>query len=162
MTRYSLLLVFALSNPGFSESVSDSGAMGVSIGMPVDVAISKLDGYISTEKDYDEGWGCYEILNQSKPELPLFFIVGGKVSSIQFSSASDKAEGGIGVGSTKSHIKKAYDRVKIKPHKYYAAGEYLLVKLSNGNGFHFETKNNIVIRFYLTGSPEIVMVEGCL
>jgi hypothetical protein len=136
--------------------------MGITVGMPVSIAISKLNDYVSTEKEYDEGWGCYELVNPKKLELPYFFIGSEKVTSIQISGLTEKTERGVGVGSTKEEVHIAYDVVKTEPHKYYSSGEYLVVKLANGNGFHFETKDNVVVRFHLTGSPGSIMAEGCL
>jgi len=162
MKIYLFLLALVFSSQCHSELVSDRGVMGVVIGMPVDIAMSKLEGYISTEKEYDEGWGCYELINPKNLELPAFFIGDEKVTSIQVTGVTEKTEHGIGIGSTKQEIYMVYDVVKVEPHKYYSVGEYLVVKLSNGNGLHFETKNNIVTSFHLTDSPESIMVEGCL
>ncbi len=161
MKHFIALITLAFSGLCYSNVVSETGVMNIDIGMPVKEALSKLNGYISTEKDYDPGWGCYELLDPKNLKKPRFFILGEKVASVQISTESEKTTNGVGVGNKDSDIAEAYEISKRESHKYHSTGEYLIVKLKNGNGFHFETKNGLVVRYHLTGNPGSIMAEGC-
>ncbi|MGQ8367318.1 hypothetical protein ACUNWE_18785, partial [Alteromonas sp. 1036] len=55
---------------------------------------------------------------------------------------------GLGAGSNKKEVVAIYPNTIVSPHPYIAPeGEYLEVKLNNGNGIIFETDHDIVTSF---------------
>ena len=92
-------------------------------------------------------------------------VVEEKVSRFDIDDQELKieTEAGVGIGSTKKEVLKAYPEIKVSPHPYIAPeGEYLEVKLPNGNGIIFETDHDIVTSFRLGSYPALGYIEGCL
>ena len=92
-------------------------------------------------------------------------VVDEKISRIDIDDAelNIMTDRSVGIGSTKEQVLAAYPDAKALPHKYIAPdGEYLEIKLSNGNGMVFETAHDVVTSFRIGSYPSVGFVEGCL
>ena len=146
-----------------NKTVTDDSYSNVRIGDSPKVALQKLTGYISTIEQYDNEL-CYYLIPENDEAGALFMIANGVVARIDVYDEVPiiKTYTGLGIGSTKLDILSKYKNVEISPHPYTGPeGEYLEVKLQNGNGLIFETENDIVTSFRLGSYPAVQFIEGC-
>jgi hypothetical protein len=161
MRKY-LIPMFLISTFTQAGSLTDSSFEGVNIGMSVTKAIHVLKDYESDKMNSEDN-SCYYLSPLKDDDLPHFMIESNIVVRIEVLSNSVITEDGVTVGSSKKEIMSVYKNVKVSPHPYnFQTGEYLEVKLSNGNGIIFETENEIVTSFRLGSYPAISYIEGCL
>jgi len=156
------MLMFLINTFTHAGSLTDSSFEGVNIGMSVADATNILKEYES-DKMNSEDISCYYLSPLKDDDLPHFMILSNTVVRIEVLSNSVITQDGVTVGSSKKEIMSVYKDVKVSPHPYnFQSGEYLEVKLSNGNGIIFETENEIVTSFRLGSYPAITYIEGCL
>ena len=148
----------------FAETLTDHSLGAISIGTPAEQARTQLPSHQDDKANYPPDNNCYYFV---PPEYKgvFYMVIDEKVARIDIDSVdlSIKTTEGVGVGSTKEAVLQAYKEVLISEHPYLAPdGEYLEVKLSNGNGLIFETLNGSVIAFRLGSYPALSYIEGCV
>lgn len=158
------LLLVVIVNSGRADSLSQDSYAGVKIGIPVSEALKVLKGYESDAAQY-ESESCYYLCQKNNKRGASFMVVDNVVARIDIYSKESgiTTNEGIGIGSAKKEVLSKYLNVKVSPHPYIAPeGEYLEVKLPNGNGIIFETEHDVVTSFRLRSYPAVEYIEGCL
>jgi hypothetical protein len=77
---------------------------------------------------------CYYLSSPKPIEMTFFMVVDDVIVRIDVESYSFLSDKGVQVGATKAELKAVYKTLTASPHPYSNIGEYLHVKLSNGNG----------------------------
>ncbi|MFW5425914.1 MAG: hypothetical protein ACKE8G_00625 [Methylophagaceae bacterium] len=147
-----------------SSMMTNDAYNNVKMGDSAEMALNKLDGYISTIMQYDNE-SCYYLVPENDGAGALFMIVYGMVARIDVYDEVPiiKTSTGLGIASTKNDILGRYNSATASPHPYGGPeDEYLEVKLDNGNGLIFETLDGIVTSFRLGSYPALRFIEGCL
>ncbi len=153
-----LSLVFCAT--AHASELTDNAWGPVAIGMDGSDAMTRLDGYTSQDTDP----ACHYLYPTAQSGVYIMVIDGRVVRfDIYDAEANTVTARGIGIGSSKAEVIDAYPNTTISPHHYIAPeGEYLEVKLDNGNGLIFETDHDIVTSFRLGSYPAVGYIEGCL
>lgn len=165
MTEFCLVLGCLFSPFALSMTLHTDAYGDVKIGMTESDALSHLEHYISTKEFYDYPEFCYYLLKEHSDRGVYIMLVDHKVARFDIADAelNIQTQKHVGIGSLKEDILTAYPNVVASPHPYLdTEGEYLEVKLENGNGIIFETKFDVVTSFRLGTYPAIELVEGCL
>lgn len=157
--KISMLL---LTIPINADSFTQDSYQNVKIGMSVQEANSILKDYVNNIEDMDDS-SCYYLHKPENDKAVMYMIVEGNVTRIDnYDVLTVSTEKSIKIGSSKDDVLRNYKKVEVSPHPYNDEyGEYLEVKLSNGNGIIFETDNNIVVSFRLGSYPSVRYIEGC-
>lgn len=162
--RIWLTLIFLLTQLAHGKSLSNQAYGPISIGMAAKQALQYLEGYQSTQGLYDDESDCY-YLSPVDGEIGVhYMVIDDYIARFDIDDESPhiKTAKDIGVGSSKTEVLKAYPNTQISPHPYMAPdGEYLEVRLSNGNGIIFETDHDVVTSFRLGSYPTESYTEGC-
>lgn len=163
--RVILILMVLISYQSYSNELLNDSYGSVKIGMLASEALPKLKGYVSDKLEYDKDHGCYYLLPPDDIKGVYFMVIGERISrfDIYHKVLNVHTLKDVGIGSSKSDVLKAYPNTIALPHEYMGLeGEYLHVKLPNGNGIIFETAKNQVTDFRLGSYPAIEYIEGCL
>ncbi|MDH5180580.1 MAG: hypothetical protein OEZ39_12090 [Gammaproteobacteria bacterium] len=160
--KYLVLALILVSANTYADSFTDNSYKGVKVGMSVAEAMKILTNYKNTQADYEPGGSCYYLEAKEARQSPAFMILNGKVARIDnYGDKSVTTREGVGIGSSKADVLKAYQTVTVEPHPYMTPeGEYLIIRLKNGLGIIFETHHDIVTSFRL-GDESIRYIEGC-
>lgn len=147
-----------------ASSLTDNSYQGVYIGDPAEEALKKLESYRVYKDEFTDELGCYYLSPVDYQPGAHYMIMEGKVVRIDVDDEASQinTDKGLGIGSTKQEVLSAYKNVKISPHPYASPeGDYLEIKLDNGNGIIFETYQDVVTRFRLGSYPAVKYIEGC-
>jgi hypothetical protein len=160
MKKIIILLIF-LSSIVSANTMTTSSYKNITIGMSPSKALEISKDYAA---DLQGNPDCYYLYSKTDDADANFMVFEGKVEriDIEYKSANISTVKGIGIGATKKQVLAAYSTVLVSPHPYLSSrGEYLEVKLANGNGIIFETEQDIVTSFRLGSYPAILYIEGC-
>ncbi|MCL1052183.1 hypothetical protein L2755_21545 [Shewanella abyssi] len=160
--RIFLILAILISFITQAGSLVDTSYENIKIGMSAHDATKLLKEYESGKLN-SEDVSCYYLSPSQDDDLPHFMIESNTVVRIEVFSNAVITQDGVTVGSSKNEVMAVYKNLKASPHPYnFQTGEYLEVKLPDGNGIIFETDNDIVTSFRLGSYPAISYIEGCL
>jgi hypothetical protein len=162
--RNFLVLILLIQTANASELTNDSYG-NVKIGMRSKEALKQIDMYASDKLSYDENYECHYLYPQKGKNGPYIMIIKDIVARFDIFEKELKIQTikGIGIGSSKDDVLKAYPETVISPHPYISPdGEYLEVKLPTGNGIIFETDHDLINKFRLGSYPAVTYIEGCL
>lgn len=159
------IIILLLTQNVYSEEISSTTYGSVQIGMTAQQAFPYLVGYSSDGNSYAAQNGCYYLSPPSEERGVHFMVIDERIVrfDIDDEELNIKTEKGVGIGSTKDEVLRAYPMTNISPHQYLAPeGEYLEVKLTNSNGIVFETLHDVVTNFRIGSYPAVKYIEGCL
>jgi len=158
-----LLLLFSAS--ALANTLTEYSFGKIVIGMKPEEALKILKGYSSDKLNYEESYSCYYLAPKNNSKAVYVMVESGIVSrfDVMHKELNVKTSRGIGIGSNKLSVLKAYPNTIASPHRYIGpGGEYLEVELKNGNRIIFETDKDIVTSFRLGSNPAVGYIEGCL
>ncbi|GAA6186904.1 MULTISPECIES: hypothetical protein [Alteromonadaceae] len=162
--RITLLATLLLTQSVLANNLKDDEYAGIKIGSQADSAIKLLKNYQSQEVFYDEPQSCFYLEPKTHADGPYIMVMDGIVVRFDIDEqlSQIQTQEGLGIDSSKADVIKTYNDVKVSVHPYLGEeGEYLEVKLNNGNGLIFETYRDKVTSFRLGSYPAILYIEGC-
>tara|TARA_R110002050_G_scaffold9504_1_gene33052 strand:+ start:197138 stop:197623 length:486 start_codon:yes stop_codon:yes gene_type:complete len=134
------------------------------IGTQADKVRVLLPHYTDDKQSYSDVSDCYYLQPKNDKAGPYIMIINDMVVRFDVVDKTPKilTEEGVGIGSTKQEVLKAYPQALLSPHPYLGqAGEYIEVTLPSGKGLIFETEFDVVAQYRLGRYPEIQYIEGC-
>ena len=164
-SRATLLFVMLFCSRAHADVLTDSSFGDIEIGMNESTAKEILSDYVTDEENYEEPYECHYLEPPGNKIGGHYMIIKGLVVRVDFfdKELNIATEEGVGIGSSKSDILEAYQNAEVSPHPYISPdGEYIEVKLPNGNGIIFETEHDVVTSFRLGSYPAVGYIEGCL
>ena len=159
------LFVMLVGSYACADALTDTSYGGITLGMEEASAKKLLTGYVTDEEIYDEPYDCHYLTPPETEKGISYMVIDAKV--VRFDIGDKElnitTREGVGIGSSKSDILEVYRNAEISPHPYISPdGEYIEIKLPNGNGIIFETEHDVVTSFRLGSYPAVEYIEGCL
>ncbi len=159
------LLAILLSACVNAGGLTNDSFGDITIGMDEAAAREILANYVTDEELYDEPYDCHYLAPPETVKGVYYMMIDAKVVrfDIDDKELNIATMEGVGIGSSKSDVLRVYRNAEISPHPYISPdGEYIEVKLPNGNGIIFETEHDVVTSFRLGSYPAVEYIEGCL
>lgn len=162
MTRASLLLVMCLTLAACSTTSSPllltAASYGlVRFGTGLDAVEALLNEQASTEIFNAE---CGFVTFASYPDIEFMVEKGVVVRADAGKTIAN--ETGYAAGASSSDLQKAYPQMRVMPHKYDPAGQYLILAAADGgSALVFEASNGLITRVRAGVEPAVEYVERC-
>ncbi len=172
---YIVLLFFILISNSHSFAQKPVYAIHTTGWGPVKIGMSKekveaVSGYKLNPFFNDPEYSCKTfVLDKSDLKIEFMFTKNGNnygLSRIYVSDSQIKTSSNTGIGSSKSDILKAYNKIEVKNNLYTDCENLVYVPNDKSESLYrisFETDNKGIVTKYSVGKlPEIYFLEGCL
>lgn len=153
------------------DTTSDTGITVTAAGYgPLQIGMTVADAAIALNTQARSMAGadsaCSYVQFAEQPAGMRVMVVHDTVARIEVDSSNIATGLGARVGDSESRIRELYgSRLVVQPHKYDAAGHYLIVnQIPDGNRglkLVFETNGTQVTKYRAGRMPEVEFVEGC-